>query len=384
MNSRDASGANIARWVFRLVIAAVVVYLLWRVRATIITVLLAAVLAAALEPVVSWLCRFRIRLIHPKTQRLLASFLVFSAFIALIIGMFAWFAAPVGQEFRKLRPEVLSQVLTDFSHDIQSVYASLPPFAREVIAAPNEAAISQRLTTLVETAFRQATAWLSHLLEVFVIPVLAFYFVVDSLSLKKLFISFLRKPYRSEAMRVARDGGRVFRTYIGGQIILCLIAGVVMGALLAYWDVKYALTLAVLAGVTRAVPIVGPIFSGAIIFLIILASNIQLAITVLVIFSILHFVESKVLMPVLLGDMMRLHPALLLVSILVAYEFFGILGMFLAAPVTAMGKTLIVRYYLERRDRGSGTGGGAASSDLEHQRQSAEPMLEDTHTPAVA
>lgn len=81
-----------------------------------------------------------------------------------------------------------------------------------------------------------------------------------------------------------------------------------------------------------------------------MASNFALAVKVLVIFTILHFVESKILMPVLIGERMRLHPALLLISILVGYEFFGILGMFLAAPVTALARTLVQRYYLEPRD----------------------------------
>jgi predicted PurR-regulated permease PerM len=345
------------RWALRIAAGALVAYILWRTREIIVTVLIAAVLAAALEPLVDLLMRWRIPLMHPKTQRVAASVVVFVAFLALCVFGAAWLAAPVGEEFRKLNPEAVRQAFTGFAEDIQKVYDEMPPLFRQLVGRPDQTALTDALSRVAETVVRQVTLWLSHLLEIFLIPVLAFYFVVDSGSLKKYVLSFVRPVHRREAMRLVRDAGRVFRVYIVGQIILCLIAGVVMGLLLAYWKIKYAVTLAVLAGVTRAVPIVGPIFSGAVIFVIILASDPRLALTVLVIFSVLHFVESKMIMPLLLGDLMELHPAVLLICILAAYEFFGILGMFLAAPVAAMARTLITRYYLQRRDGQAGQGG---------------------------
>lgn len=358
MNPRFESPANnMLKWALRIAAGALVAYILWRTREIIVTVLIAAVLAAALEPLVDLLMRWRIPLLHPKTQRVAASVVVFVAFLALCVFGAAWLAAPVGEEFRKLNPEALRQAFTGFAEDIQNVYDEMPPLFRQLVGRPDQTALAEALGRAAETVVRQVTFWLSHLLEIFLIPVLAFYFVVDSGSLKKYVLSFVRPVHRREAMRLVRDAGRVFRVYIVGQIILCLIAGVVMGLLLAYWKVKYAVTLAVLAGVTRAVPIVGPIFSGAVIFVIILASDPRLALTVLVIFSVLHFVESKMIMPLLLGDLMELHPAVLLICILAAYEFFGILGMFLAAPVAAMTRTLITRYYLQRRDSQAGEGG---------------------------
>jgi predicted PurR-regulated permease PerM len=358
MSPRQESPANtLLRWALRIAAGALVAYVLWRTREIIVTVLIAAVLAAALEPVVDLLMRWRVPLLHPKTQRVAASVVVFAAFIAVCVFGTAWLAAPVGEEFRRLNPETVRQAFTGFAQDIQKVYDEMPPLLRQLVGRPDQTALTEALGRVAETLVRQVTLWLSHLLEIFLIPVLAFYFVVDSGSLKKYFLSFVPPVHRREAMRLVRDAGRVFRVYIAGQIVLCLIAGVVMGLLLAYWKVKYAVTLSVLAGVTRAVPIVGPIFSGAVIFVIILASNAKLALTVLVIFSVMHFVESKMIMPLLLGDLMELNPAVLLICILAAYEFFGILGMFLAAPVAAMARTLITRYYLQRRDGAAGQGG---------------------------
>ncbi len=382
MNPRFESPANsMLKWALRIAAGAAVAYILWRTREIIVTVLIAAVLAAALAPVVDLLMRWRVPLVHPKTQRVAASVVVFAAFVAVCVFGAAWLAAPVGEEFRKLNPEAIKAAFTGFAADIQTVYEEMPPLFRQLVGRPDQTALTEALGRLAETVVRQVTSGLSHLIEIFLIPVLAFYFVVDSGSLKKYVLSFVRPAYRREAMRLVRDAGRVFRVYIVGQIILCLIAGVVMGLLLLHWQVRYAVTLAVLAGVTRAVPIVGPIFSGAVIFVIILASSPKLALTVLLIFSVLHFVESKMLMPLLLGDLMDLHPAVLLVCILAAYEFFGILGMFLAAPVAAMSRTLITRYYLQRRD-GQGGKGGPPGGSAERAEEPGTPV--PGASPAVA
>ena len=346
----------LARWVLRIALAVALVYVLWRIKPIIFLVLLSAVLAASLEPLVVWICRHRLKFLHPKTQRLWASFLVFAAFITLVVATVSWLAAPFGAEFRRLADYAAfaRTSFEGFSNDLEKIYNGLPSGIRNVLSRQDTFQFSERMTALTTTLLAQASNLVAHIWEIFLIPVFAFYFLVDSLSLKKGFVSFFPKKNRFEVMRILQECGRVFRTYIIGQIILCLIAGLVMGGFLFYWDIKYALTLAVLAGITRAVPIVGPIFSGAVIVLVILTVNVNLAVTAVFIFSILHFAESKLIMPMLLGDMMRLHPALLLFSILVGYEFFGLMGMFLAAPVAAVSRTLIIRYYLDKRNPDSG------------------------------
>ncbi len=58
------------------------------------------------------------------------------------------------------------------------------------------------------------------------------------------------------------------RSYVIGQIILCVIAGVVVGIVLSLAHMEYALILSVFAGVARAIPIIGPIVSGLVIVLL--------------------------------------------------------------------------------------------------------------------
>jgi predicted PurR-regulated permease PerM len=68
---------------------------------------------------------------------------------------------------------------------------------------------------------------------------------------------------------------------------------------------------------------------------------------VLIFFTLLHLFESKVLMPKIIGYHMRLHPAIIMIVLLIGSEFFGLIGMFLAAPVATIVRVLI-QYYVIR------------------------------------
>ena len=193
---------------------------------------------------------------------------------------------------------------------------------------------------------------LGYMLELVLIPVLAFYFVYDYRSLTREFYGFVPKKRRREAMRIGRDFGSILQSYVVGQVILCLIAGVVTGIVLWALGMPYVIVLALFAAITRAIPIIGPVVSGIPIVLVgLLSSGYGMALWLLVFVIVMHFAESKFIMPKLIGDRLHLHPAVVIIVLLIGAEFFGLLGMFLAAPVAAILRELIRLYYIQPRDR---------------------------------
>ena len=121
-----------------------------------------------------------------------------------------------------------------------------------------------------------------------------------------------------------------------------LVTGVVLNLL----GMPYALVLAVFAGITRAIPIVGPIVSGIPICILGALQSLPMGFALLIFMIIMHFAESKFIMPILIGDRMKLHPAIILIVLLIGAELFGILGMFLAAPIAAIIRELIYHYII--------------------------------------
>jgi predicted PurR-regulated permease PerM len=183
--------------------------------------------------------------------------------------------------------------------------------------------------------------------EIVLLPVLAYYFALDSKKLKHEAVAAVPRRRRREVARMIHEFNRIMHSFVIGQAILCLLAGLVVWLLLLALGVRYALTLGILAGVTRAIPIIGPILGGIpIILLTLVTSGMPIALIVLTVFTIMHFVESKFVMPMLIGERMNLHPVVIIIVLLIGQEFGGLLGMFFAAPIAAIIRVIFRRYYL--------------------------------------
>ena len=165
------------------------------------------------------------------------------------------------------------------------------------------------------------------------------------------------------------------RAYISGQFILCVLAGVIIFFWLVALHSKYQVILAVFAGLTRAIPVVGPIFGAIPIILLELSEQGPgVAIAFAVFFSILHLVETKFIMPLLIGDRIELHPVVIIVVLLVGGEAGGLLignqmgsmlGMFFAAPFAALIRVMVRRYWLHLPTKPSKPDGGAVAEAVD-------------------
>jgi len=189
------------------------------------------------------------------------------------------------------------------------------------------------------------------LFELVLIPVLAFSFLTESRPLKRELVHLIPRRRVRDGLYVLRQTGSILQSYAVGQLILALIAGLVVYPLLLVLQIPGALGLAIVAAVTRVIPVIGPMVGGIPIVLVSMTRGWQEALVVLVLFTLLHMVESKVVMPRLIGSRINLHPAIVIVALLVGAEFFGMWGMFLAAPVAAVLRVLLHHFMVPPRKR---------------------------------
>ena len=328
-------------WLRALVLVAIAIaagYILWRLQLLLGTVLLAVILTYVLRPPVEWLSRLRV----PRT---IATLLVF-----VVVGMALWWlvsaiAPAIGHDASRLQAS-WEQALTK----IPVLAERAQHFYQETIPATWRQSIDAELAKLRAWAVSQVkgaipaalhSVWV--LVELLLVPVLAFYFLSDTPAVRECCLFFLPPSYRPRCESLLRETDQVFDRYIQGQLILCLVAFLVVWLGLRALHMEFALTLGLVAGLTRAIPIVGPIFGGIPIVALGLAKSPTLGLWLLAAFALMHFFESKYLMPKILGFKLGVHPVVIIVSLLVGAEFFGIIGMFLAAPVVAVAQRLISR-----------------------------------------
>lgn len=321
-------------------------YFVYRVRSVIVFIIMAAVLTYAIIPIVDFLCLRRIPGVSRRLQRLMATLLVFLALGAITATVIGEFAKPFKNEFIEFCKNSTTYIhqLRNVAGSVKEWYQSLPQDAQGFMQQNVQKSASM-ITSWSASVSSATMAWLEHLVELILIPVLAFYFTLDSRSLKREFVAIVPRRRAREAIGLLHELDSIMRNYVIGQIILCIIAGALVGAVMAMFHLRYIMIMSVFAGITRAVPVVGPLVSGIAIVLLGTAQSPVLGLKLLIFFSLLQFVESKFIMPKLIGDRMQLHPAIVIVVLLVGAEFFGIFGMFMAAPVAALIRVLI-RYYL--------------------------------------
>lgn len=376
--------AAVTRMLLRLAVYIIIVVALWyvlgRLKSLITTLFVATILAYIIRPLACWLVARRffrrlhaavaapfMALVPPRSRpshgipiralRVIASLYVL---VALFVG--GWYSAkylisPFTTEIRNVQENwedyraslqrIERQVREWYSQQIKPEYRRW--LEKQFSGAAGGSMVGDGATAWLGLGIKRTGTYVMFVVDLVLIPVLAFYFAVESRQLKHDFVGLLPRRRRRAALRLIADFNAIMFSFVVCQAVLCLIAGVVVGVGLAALGVPYPVSLGVLAGLTRAIPIIGPIFGGIPIVLLALATKgLAVAVGVLIFFSILHFVESKFIMPLMIGDRLELHPVVIIVVLLIGEEFGGLLGMFFAAPVAALIRVALQRYWLPR------------------------------------
>ena len=343
----------------RLAFIGLCIYLLWRLNLVVTTVIIAGVLAAVSSAIADPMLRLIRRYlpnVPPHNLRLVtvaASFVIIIGFVYFSVHLLF---APIQTEIRKLTQNApaIERQLEQQVLQAKSLYANFPPYVREYIENQQANFTPPDLSNYVTQLFKQTATWASHLVELVTVPVLAFYFAVDGRSLRNQFLFLVPAPRRRQALAILGECGAIMRAYLVTQFWLALIAGTLTGLALKAIGMDYALILGLFAGLTRAIPFIGPPIGGIPVVLMAVLHGAQhgnpyLWVWVLAFFTLLHLIESKFIMPVFLGHALNLHAVIVLISLLIGGEFFGLMGMFLAAPVAALGRVLLYHYFIAPR-----------------------------------
>ncbi len=339
---------------FVLAVLALLAWLFWTARGALPAFFIALALAFVLDPVVTILQRRGV----PRWAGVLVAY---AAVVALVWAFIALAIPPLAQQTREFvdhLPE-LGASLTNLQHDLLEWYRSLPLPAElrsmldDSIASANQAfldALRQVLGPTVSAVLRTA----AFVLGLIVIPVWLFFVLKDREALPGAVRSALPEAWRADADNIlnllALTGGR----WVRGQLLLgAAIFGASLIGLTALWLAgftefgRFALVLAVVAGVLEWFPIIGPIIAAVPALLIGISISPAAALAVLILYVAIQQLENNLLVPKVMGDAVDLHPAVLIVALVVGAALFGIGGAILAAPTVAIGRDLY-RYAFQR------------------------------------
>ena len=300
-------------------------------------IFIAVLLASALEPMLGWL-RDRVSVL----SRAGTIIVVYVGFFVTVIGLaFIVVPAAIGQA--------------------QGILADLPPFFTEARAwAENvrPGALATSLTALIDsvasalkppdvadpdqvvevgTTVAELVATLATLLTI------VFLWLVERPRLQRYVLAFLPQPSRAGARSVWNDVEIRLGLWVRGQLTLMATMGVMTGIAYTVLGVPGALLLALIAAITEAIPIIGPLLGAIPAVLVAATVSPELALIVAGLYVVIQFVEGNVLVPIVMRNAVGISPLLILVSLLIGAAAGGFIGAFLAVPIAASAEIVLQR-----------------------------------------
>ena len=158
---------------------------------------------------------------------------------------------------------------------------------------------------------------------------------------------FLGRPPKASQNKTWRKGEEKIKHYISTKFFLSAFLGVMVGSILALLRVEMAVVFGVAAFVLNFIPTVGPIVSTLLPLPVVMFNpDIPLAagFSAIIIPGVLQFVFGNIVEPKILGDSLDLHPVVVLLALIFWGMLWGIVGMLLAIPLTAVIKLLLEEF----------------------------------------
>jgi predicted PurR-regulated permease PerM len=171
--------------------------------------------------------------------------------------------------------------------------------------------------------------------------VLAIYFIADGERTRGALYALFPRRFHVRLARVLLNLETIVGGYLRGQIITSLAIGVFTFALLAITRVPNALALAAFAALTDVIPFVGGLLATTPAVLVALSRG--SAVTTIVLVAMIGYqeFESRVIVPRVYGQALRLSSAVVVIALLVGGKLGGIIGALLALPIAAALRMLI-------------------------------------------
>jgi predicted PurR-regulated permease PerM len=306
--------------------------ILWLARGVLGPFIIAAIVAYAFSPLVIAAER------RTSWPRIVIVAIGYVISVAIVAGLVVLLAGRVTSELNLLArsgPDslatLLRQVLGGDSIELGGQQITVADIATQI-----QASVAGFLSSPSD-ALHLATQTGELFLQAILALIVTFYFLIDGEMLWNRAITLLPAEHRDRTIDVLARIHIVLGKWLRGQLFLiALVAAVVYVALGPILHLPYALGIAILTGVLEIIPLVGPLIATAIAATDAFArGGAGLAGVVVVIYFVLRQVEDQLVMPVVIGRAVHLHPVVTIFAVLVGLSVYGVLGGLLGVPIAA-------------------------------------------------
>jgi predicted PurR-regulated permease PerM len=305
-------------------------------RDIVLVVLLAVIIASAVEPGTQWFLRRRV----PRILAVL--FMYFVAVMILVMAFYFLFLPLLNQSaaFLSTLPGYLGELQVWNPLQNTQFFASnsaIQGFSQTFSLSQIVENINTTVSNFSQGFFSTASTAFGGILSFLLVIVLSFYLSVESDGVS----SFLRiiTPAQSEKyiLGLWKRSQHKIGLWMQGQIVLAIIIAMLVFLGLTLLRIDNALLLAVLAGMFEIIPLFGPILASIpAVTLALVTNGMSSALLIVGLYIIIHQFENQLIYPLVVRKIVGVPPIISILALIVGYKLAGFVGLLISVPLATM------------------------------------------------
>lgn len=310
--------------ILRAIIILLALFFLYFIRDILIVVFVAVIIAAAINGPVSWLQKYKV----PRLLGVIFIYLVIFLFLALIVTLVF---PPLAEQIKQLAihfPEFMEKI----GISVQEWWGR---YKLEGNLQTLLDRVSDRLTQATSSVFATIIGLFGGLLSAIIILVISFYLAVQEKGAKRFLVSLSPSEHQAYLSDLIERIERKIGGWLRGQLLLMFIIGCLTFIGLHLLGIRYALTLALIAGLLEIIPYIGPILAAIPAVILAFFQSPISALLVVLLYLVVQQLENYLIVPQVMKKTVGLNPIVIIVVMLIGAKLAGILGIILAVPFAA-------------------------------------------------
>ncbi len=298
-------------------------------------------LAIVLTPAVDWLARQGLR-------RSMATLLVFLAGVGLIVGGIFVVVRPIVGEVNQFIQE-LPQFVQQAEEGEGRIGRLVERYNLDEVIEQNQERLQEGLRNAGAPALGVIRSFANTVFAMVTIFVLTFLMVLEAPKMTAAALKLVDDRRRTFIRLVAADCAKAVTGYMAGNLVISGIAGVCTFIFLTIIGVPFAGVLGLWVAMADLIPMVGATLGAIPTVGVAFLTSTRQGIATLIFYVVYQQLENHLLQPTVMSRTVNLNPLMVLVSVLIGVEVFGIVGALLAIPIAGMAQVVVRNVYDERK-----------------------------------
>jgi predicted PurR-regulated permease PerM len=325
--------------IIKVFIAIFVFYIIYLAREIALWFLFAVAISVLLDPAINALRKIKI-------PRIIAILIVYLSIFG-ILGLLIYISAPL----------FISEI-AQFSQQLPGYFNQVSPILKQfgISSAQN---FSDFIKPYISGSQESSEGFIAALISFFggitstaFILTMAFFLSLEENAVEKGLLLLCPQKYEEHIKNIFEKAQSKVAGWFGARLIACLFVGIASYIIFYLFGVQYAFILALISGFLNFIPYIGQWITDIILvaFIAISTGSWLTVVYVLVAITIIQEIENKLLTPLLIKKLTDVPPVLVIISLLVGSQIFGVLGMIFAIPVFGIIYEFIKEFLEKRRE----------------------------------